>query len=61
MVDNSTKILPLKSAQQSMSSLAADQCKQVAELAISAEKYFDFPQDMSGHFMMENCNFYNPV
>lgn len=50
MVDNGTKILPLKSAQQSMSSLTADQCKQVAELAISAEKYFDFPQDIEWAF-----------
>ncbi|MCT8261869.1 PEP/pyruvate-binding domain-containing protein [Proteus terrae] len=50
MVDNGTQILPLKSAQQSISSLTADQCRQVAELAISAEKYFDFPQDIEWAF-----------
>ncbi|WP_193015290.1 MULTISPECIES: PEP/pyruvate-binding domain-containing protein [Gammaproteobacteria] len=50
MAENGTEILPLEHQNRSISSLTPEQCKQVAELAISAEKYFDFPQDIEWAF-----------
>ena len=50
MVENGTKTLPVDNERKNTASLNNEQCKQVAELAILAEKYFDFPQDIEWAF-----------
>lgn len=50
MTDSGTEYLLLDNQRKKISSLTPEQCKHVAELAISAEKYFDFPQDIEWAF-----------
>ncbi|MDR1349713.1 MAG: hypothetical protein LBJ59_02825 [Zoogloeaceae bacterium] len=44
--DKGTKTLPLPLAQQDLPALTATQCREVAQLALAAEAYFGFPQDI---------------
>lgn len=50
MTDTATDVLPLNDKLQKQSSLNPAQCQMVAELAIRAERYFDFPQDIEWAF-----------
>ncbi|PVZ82382.1 phosphoenolpyruvate synthase [Serratia sp. S1B] len=50
MTETGTDTYSLDSSAKSRSSLSAEQCQAVAELAIRAERYFDFPQDIEWAF-----------
>lgn len=50
MTETGTEKVSLNMAAKLQSSLSDEQCKLVAELAIQAEQYFDFPQDIEWAF-----------
>ncbi|EMT5585032.1 TPA: phosphoenolpyruvate synthase [Providencia stuartii] len=50
MTDKGTDILPLVSPAKNQTTLTSEQCQAVAELAIRAEQYFQFPQDIEWAF-----------
>ena len=50
MTAESTDIVKLTQSAKTQSSLTAKQCQAVAELAVRAEQYFDFPQDIEWAF-----------
>lgn len=50
MTETATQVVALSDEQKGQSSLSAEQCRAIAELAIQAERYFDFPQDIEWAF-----------
>jgi len=50
MTSDSTVVVSLEKQLKQQSSLSQEQCQAVAKLAVSAERYFDFPQDIEWAF-----------